>query len=143
MIKETEIKDYLTTDSSTQVRNQEEIHSVPSSPFVNIKRDLNEDDLKNHAVQRLLLSENDKLEHKVHRLEIIEEKFHSIDKECAILKEKLNNNTAFEIVYTSCIVIGSAVCGISSIYWDRKGYILLLIGIGLTFGGILSKIVKK
>jgi hypothetical protein len=143
MSKENAIKDFLTAESSIQIKKQEEILAVPSSPFVNIKRDLNEDDLKNPAVQRLLLSDNDKLEHQVHKLEIINDKFHIIDKECAVLKEKLNQNTAFEIIFTTCIAIGSALCGISSIYWTQKGYILLLIGLGLTFGGILAKIAKK
>jgi hypothetical protein len=143
MIKENEINDFLTADSSTQKKKQEVILAVPSSPFINIKRDLNEDDLKAPAVQRLLLSDNDKLEHQVHRLEIIEEKFHIIDKECAVLKEKLNQNTAFEIIFTTCIAVGSAICGISSIFWSQNGYILLLIGLGLTFGGVLAKILKK
>ncbi|MEY1638430.1 hypothetical protein [Tenuifilum osseticum] len=143
MSKENEIKDFLTADSSSVKKKPEELLSVPSSPFLNIKRDLNEEDLKSPAVQRLLLSENDKLEHQVHRLEIFEEKFHSLDKECAVLKEKVSQNTAFEIIFTTCIAIGSALCGISSLYWSQKGYILLLIGLGLTLGGILAKIVKK
>ncbi len=143
MSKDNEIKNFLTADSSINKKKQEEILAVPSSPFLNIKRDLNEDDLKTPAVQRLLLSENDKLEHQVRRLELIEENFHIIDKECAVLKEKLSQNTAFEIIFTTCIAIGSALCGISSLYWNQKGYILLLIGLGLTFGGILAKIFKK
>ena len=143
MSKKDEINDFLTAESSSQLKKQEEILAVPSSPFVNIKRDLNEDDLKNPAVQRLLLSDNDKLEHQVHKLELINEKFHILDKECAVLREQLNKNTAFEIIFTTCIAIGSALCGISGLYWTQKGYILLLIGLGLTFGGILAKIFKK
>lgn len=142
MEKDKKVNDYLTADSSAQTKSQE-IPAVPSSPFVNIKRDLTEEDLKNSAVQRLLLSENDKLGHQVHRLEIIEERFHLIDKECSVLKEKVGNNTSFEIIYTACIAIGSTICGISSIYWAQKGYILLLFGLGLIICGILAKIIKR
>ena len=144
MSKDNEIKDFLTDNTITsQKKKPDEKIAVPSSPFLNIKRDLSEVDLKNPAVQRLLLSENDKLEHQVHKLQLIEENYHYIDKECAVLKERINQNTAFEIIFTTCITIGSALSGISGLFWEQKGFILLLIGLGLTFGGIIAKIFRK
>jgi hypothetical protein len=137
------IKKFLTADVTSTKKKEEDHLSVPSSPFMNIKRDLKEEDLKNPAVQRLILSENDKLEHHVHSLELIRDQYHIIDKQCAVLSSKIDQNSAFEIIYTICVAIGSALSGISAIYWEQKGYILLLIGLGLTFGGIVAKIFRK
>ena len=117
--------------------------TIPTNPYTNIKRELSEDELKSPAVQKLLLNEHDKLEQRISELEGFVERFYNSDKLRAILEEKLKTTTAFEILYSFCLTAGSALIGISGIFWDKKGYLLLIIGFVFILGGIISKIVKK
>lgn len=117
--------------------------SIPTDPYANVRRELSEDELTSPAVQRLLLSDHDRVERECDRLKSFEEKFHECDKQVAILKEKLKNSTASEILYTCCVSFGSILTGVSRIYWDNNGWILLLIGIALVAGGVLYKFVRK
>jgi len=117
--------------------------TIPTNPYTNIKRELSEEELKSPAVQKLLLNEHDKLEQRISELEGYVERFHNSDKLRAILDEKLKTTNAFEILYSFCLTAGSALAGISGIFWDKKGYLLLIIGFVFILGGIISKFVKK
>lgn len=122
-------------------RLQEE--SIPIDPYANVRRELSEEELASSAVQRLLLSDHDRVERECERLKSFEEEFHKCDKEVAVLEEKLKDSTASEILYTCCVSIGSILAGVSGIYWDNKGWILLCIGVALVIGGVIYKIVRK
>ena len=117
--------------------------AIPINPYTNIKRELSEDELKSPAVQKLLLNEHDKLEQRIVELEGYIERFHTSDKLRAILEEKLKTSNAFEVLYSFCLTAGSALAGISGIFWDKNGYLLLIIGFIFILGGIISKFVKK
>ncbi len=117
--------------------------AIPTNPYKNIKRELSEDELKSPAVQKLLLNEHDKMEQRITELEGYVERFYTTDKSRAILEEKIKTSNAFEILYSFCLTAGSVLVGISGIYWNNKGYLLLIIGICFILGGIISKIVKK
>jgi len=141
--KSNEIIDALTDDTKTDPPQTSLDNEVPASPYSGIKRALTEDDLNNPAIKKLILSENDRLESRICKLEKIETNFHHIDKEKAVLEVKLLKNNSFEILYSSCLTIGSALAGISGIFWEKKGFILMIIGIVLIAGGIFAKIFKK
>jgi hypothetical protein len=117
--------------------------AIPTNPYTNIKRELSEEELKSPAVQKLLLNEHDKLEKKIAELEGYIDRFHTSDKLRAILEEKLKGTNAFEVLYSFCLTAGSALAGISGIFWDKNGYLLLIIGFVILLGGIISKLVKK
>ncbi|WP_430405943.1 hypothetical protein [Fluviicola sp.] len=117
---------------------------IPGKPYSKLRRELSDEDLSNPAVQKLLLSEIDKLEVRVSELELIEGKFHQVDKEKAVLEEQIKAHNAMEVLYSFCLAIGSGLLGLASLF-DVKvtGWIFLLSGGVLIIGGILSKLVKK
>lgn len=118
--------------------------SVPNSPYSQIRREISEEDLASPAVQRILLGEVDKLQHKVETLEVIESKFHVADKKSAILEEKLRSVNSQDILYSACLTIGSAIIGLSSMVWE-KGYGPATIAIGsvLVVVGIVSRLMNS
>ncbi len=116
---------------------------IPGKPYSKLKREISEDDLKHPAVQRLLLNEIDSLESKNDALNKFKVSFYQIDKDNAILKEKLKTHSAIEILYGFSLTIGSALLGLSSLIWDSgKGWTLILIGGILLIGGLISKFAK-
>lgn len=129
-------------------------NSIPISPYSNIKREISEDDLKSPAVQRILLSEVDKLENRNIELENVlktnikffndlKDNYHEVDKQKEILEEKLKTHKSQEILYSFCLTSGSIIIGLAKNVWD-KGYGQLFLGLGLflIIGGIISKAVK-
>lgn len=128
--------------------------SIPTSPYSNIKREISEEDLKSPALQRILLSELDKLENRNLELENIvsvninifntlKDNYHATDKQKEVLEEKLKNHKSQEILYSFCLTSGSIIIGLAKLVW-AEGYGELFLGIGLflIIGGILSKAVK-
>lgn len=121
--------------------SQEE--SIPVDPYANVRRALSEEELASPAVQRLLLSDYDRVERECERLKSFEDEYHKCDKRVAVLEEKLKTSTASEILYTCCVSIGSVLAGVSSIYWNNRGWLLLCIGIALVIGSVIYKLVEK
>lgn len=117
--------------------------SIPLDPYANVTRLLSEKDMTSPAVQKLLLSENDRMSRELARLHELAEKYYSRDKEAAILEEKLKQSTGAEVLFTFCETGGSASVGISPLFWDNNGWILLLLGLVFILGGILFKFVKR
>lgn len=117
--------------------------SIPTDPYANVKRELSDEELSSPAVQKLLLNDNYRMEREIEELKIIESKFYQRDKEAAVLEVKLKEATASEVLYTVCETLGSLLAGLSSLYWENRGWWILIVGIGLVIGGIVFKIVKK
>jgi hypothetical protein len=117
--------------------------SIPASPYSKISREIAEADLSSPAVQRILLGEVDKLQQRVEHLEEIEAKFYRVDKERAILQEKVTSLTSHDVLYGFCLTIGSAIVGLSPLVWEH-GYGEVTIGTGLilVLGAILSRVIK-
>lgn len=122
-------------------RSQEE--SIPVDPYANVRRELSEEELASPAVQRLLLSDHDRVERECERLKSFEDEYYKCDKKVAVLEEKLKKSTASEVLYTCCVSTGSLLAGVSGIYWNNKGWILLCIGVALVMGGVIFKFVKR
>lgn len=117
--------------------------TIPADPYANVKRELSEEELTSPAVQKLLLNDNYRMEKEVEKLKEFETLFHIKDKEAAILEEKLKKTAGSEVLYTACETVGSLLAGISALYWDAKGWIVLIIGVSLVVGGIIYKFVVK
>jgi hypothetical protein len=127
--------------------------TIPINPYSNLSRELSQEDLASPAVQRILLSEVDKLENKNLLLEgnlktktnefiLLQEKFHLMDKTKGILEEKQKKSTSQEVLYSFCLAAGSATIGFAKIVWEDHGPMFLLLGIFLIIGGIISKAIK-
>lgn len=116
---------------------------IPGRPYSRLRRELSEEDLTNPAVQKLIISDIDKLEGRISDLEDFQVKFYETDKDKAVLKEKLKGHNSHEILYSFCLSAGSGLLGISSLFQlNDKGWIFLVVGGLLIVGGILSKFVK-
>lgn len=131
-------------DKDTGVKQEKTTSNyIPGKPYSKLRRELSDDDLTNPAVQKLLISEIDKLEMRISDLEIVEQNFHEVDKSKAVLEEKLKTHHSLEILYSFCLSIGSGVMGLSSLFKiNEYGWIFLTVGGLLIIGGILSKFVK-
>ena len=139
-------------DGAKEVENTS--NTIPSSPYSNLQRGISEEDLKTPAIQRILLSEVDKLENRCLELESmlrdkisdygdLKEKFHTKDKEKSIVDEKFKISVSQEILYTFCLTSGSAILGFSKIVWnDGYGGLFVSVGLVLILGGIISKAFK-
>ena len=139
-------------DGAAEVENTS--NSIPLSPYSNLRRGISEEDLQTPAVQRILLSEVDKLENRCLELEDIlrnkmsdlsdlKDKYYSKDKEKAIVDEKFKTSVSQEILYSFCLTSGSVILGISNIVWsDGYGSLFVAVGILLILGGIISKAIK-
>lgn len=134
-----------TIEKDTGTRQDEQMSSyIPGKPYSKLRRELSDEELTNPAVQKLLLSEIDKLEMRVSELELVERKFHQIDKEKSVLEERGKTLNAMEVLYSFCLAIGSGLLGLaSSSKFEDNGWIFLVFGGVLIIGGILSKLAKK
>lgn len=118
--------------------------SIPSDPYAKATRVLSEEEMNSSAVQKLLLSENDRKDREIDRLKSIEDLYYKRDKDASILEEKLKQSTGAEVLFTVCETGGSALAGVSGIFWNYTGgWILLVIGVLFIIGGILFKFVKR
>ena len=117
--------------------------SIPLDPYEKVERLLSEEDMQTPAVQKLLLSENARKDREIDRLKVLEEKYHLRDKEAAVLEEQLKVSTRAEVLYTVCETGGSALAGVSGLFWNSHGWILLVIGILFIVGGLFFKFMKK
>lgn len=126
----------------TSVRNNES--PKPRKAFSKLRRELSDEELNSTAVQKLLLDNLDQLENKNFELESIQEKYYEVDKDKAVLEEKLKNAQSTEILYTFTLTIGAAIIGLAPTFWSTGyGAIVLLIGFLLVIGGLTSKFAKK
>lgn len=111
-----------------------------------IRRELSEDDLKNPAVQKLLISEIDRLEEENQAQRVFQENFHATDKEKAILEQKLKISVSLDIIFGSGLSVGAAIIGLSPTFWDAtnfKGPGCLTLGLIIMIGAIVSRLVQR
>jgi hypothetical protein len=134
--------DTVEKDTGSNIKGSKSDY-VPGKPYSKIRRELSDDDLGNSAVQKLILSEIDRLEIEVIKLELYKDKFHESDKQGAILSEKLKYSNSHEILYSFCLAVGSAIMSLAALFpFNEKGWIFLVVGLLLLIGGVLSKFIK-
>ncbi|MDE6507920.1 MAG: hypothetical protein K2L04_05615 [Alistipes sp.] len=111
-----------------------------TNAFSKLDRALAEEDMQSKGTQRLLLNELDKYEECKRELESYQTRYHEKDKRCAVLEEKVNQNTAFEIICSIALSIGALLIGmVDNEYPDWK---LIIGGTILLGGAIFAKIAK-
>lgn len=116
--------------------------------FSKLKRELQEEDLSNRGTQILILNELDKYAVCKKQLEQYRDKFHSADKENAVLRARISSSTFFEITNSALLTIGSILVGLTpSVLKDGKPFyltwVILSIGIVALVGSIATKFLNK
>ena len=139
-------------DFNELTREDAEGPSGPSPPkgpraFRNISRELTEQDLANVAVQKLLLSEVDRLGRENEEYRLYMERFHEANRKVAVLEavleEKGKTKLAFEILSGTCLTFGGLAIGQMNALWPSPWtWIVGILGAVLLGGGIYAKKVK-
>lgn len=123
---------------------EEESKKPGTGAFSRLSRELSDSDLKNNAVGRMLLDKIDGLTSENITLESFRDKYYQSDKECAVLKEKVNGESKFQILYSFCLAVGGVVLGAAFSTTGSIKAILIFSGIVLFLvGGLLALFVNK
>jgi hypothetical protein len=138
------------TPSSTGEIVQSAVNAVPASgrrrAFKEIRRELAEADLASPGVQKMLLEELQLAEDRCELLETYMERFHDADKTAAILREKLQAQKGFELLFNVSFGIGCAIIGLAPFFWEMKesaGRLSLLVGGVLVIGAIVASVRRR
>jgi hypothetical protein len=110
-----------------------------------IRRELQEGELTNPGVQRLILEDLETAERECEALGEYVERFHEADKRAAVLEEKLRTNTALEILFAVGIGMGFVILGLAPYFWDAtlRGPAALCVGAVLIVGSVVGRVVKR
>lgn len=134
-------------DEESEAIDHKEVAEAPKArrAFTKVRRELTEEELASPAAQRLILDELDQLEQQNVELSEFRDRFHKVDKEKAILHERMRKSIASEIIFGLCLTVGAALIGLTPLLWVVKlhGLLSLAIGVILIIGGVLSKAVQK
>lgn len=124
----------------------QETKTVKKGAFEKLERAIDEKDLKNPAIARILLNSIDTLTAEKLELESYRGKFYEADKRCAVLEQKSSGESRFQILNIASFGIGGVVFGVSFatqgiIEWIlfSCGLLLLLLGVILSFFSINKK----
>ncbi len=113
--------------------------------FRAIRRELQEAELTNAGVQRLILEDLETAESECDALREYVERYHEADKRAAVLEEKLRTHAALEILFAVSLGIGFAIVGLAPYFWDEtwKGPAALAVGAMLIIGSVAARVVKR
>lgn len=113
--------------------------------FRDIRRQLQETELANPGVQRLLLEDLERAEGQCDILQGYVARYHEADKRSAILEEKLRTQTAIEIFFGVGLGVGCMMLGLVPSIWDAtfKGPVFLITGIILVVGAVGARVIKR
>jgi hypothetical protein len=113
--------------------------------FRDIRRQLQETELANPGVQRLLLEDLERAEGQCDILQGYVTRYHEADKRSAILEEKLRTQTAIEIFFGVGLGVGCMMLGLVPSIWDAtfKGPVFLITGIMLVVGAVGARVIKR
>jgi hypothetical protein len=89
----------------------------------------------------MLLEELERAEAQCEIAEGYRERFHTADRDAAVLREKLKAVTAMEIYFGLGVAIGSTLIGLAPYFWDQKakGALMLAIGVVVLVGASVAR----
>jgi hypothetical protein len=113
--------------------------------FQDIKRQLTPGELANTGTQKLILEMLLASERQCDELKEYVENYHVADKKVGVLEEKLKTNKVNEIMFGVGVGVGCAIIGLAPYFWDDKGKgpLVLAVGLALTIGAAIGRIVFK
>lgn len=113
--------------------------------FINLRRELSDEELSSPAVQRMLVDEIERIEQDNIRLSKFQDLYYEADRESAVLREKLKINLSQEVIFGVCLTVGAALISFAPLLWKHEplGWISIALGVILIIGGVASKVVKR
>lgn len=110
------------------------------------RRELTDEELAGSGVTKMMLDELDRLETDCFALKGVSDQYHQADKQVGILQEKLKQRTAFDILTSGSLAVGSALTGFAPNLWNTNPFATAFIaafGIILTVVGVVAKVKEK
>jgi len=113
--------------------------------FRDLRRQLSDADLTSPGVQKLLLDDLEQAEAQCEIYSGYIERFHEADKRAAILEERVRTQTALEVAFGVGVGLGCAILGLAPLFWtdQPKGWLAIGIGLLLTIGASIARVVKR
>ena len=111
--------------------------------FSRIKIELSDEELASPGVQKMIVEELGRSQDTISVMEGYRERFHKVDKELAVEKEKNKKNLFLEIISGGCLAAGTAAFGYapSLTTLPMAGYIAVAFGVVLTVIGVGAKVI--
>lgn len=121
------------------------IRQTKRQALSDVKRQVTDEDLTNPTVARMLLDDVERLEEENDELRGFKERFHSSDRDAAVLRERLNASTARDVLESAFLIVGSLILGHVPSLWSSQptGGIALAIGAIAILGVFSAKYVAK
>ena len=115
--------------------------------FLRLRRELNEKELADPGVQRLILDDIERLRQEVTDLTEFREKYHAAARERAVLDEQLKQKPAVEILQDVAFGVGFFLMGLVHSAWNVRplmyfivaGGVILVVAAFVTKNRILQK----
>ncbi|MFB9151054.1 hypothetical protein [Roseovarius ramblicola] len=114
-------------------------------PFINLRRELSEEELSNSGVQKMMLAEVERLDAENDKLQDVQLQYHQKDKQVAVFEEKFKAKVAIEVISTGMITVGSVLLGLAYGAWDKAplGLFFLASGVALVILAVVAKAIKS
>ena len=102
-----------------------------------VQRELSEEEIGSPAVQRMLLDELERLETEAIELREFKDRFHTADKDAAVLRERLRASPPRD----GSLAVGAALLGLAPSLWSVPpvGWIVVALGVVLMVLAVLAK----
>ncbi len=84
-----------------------------------LSRELTESEWKSSGTRKLILEQLAQLANEVNELKEYRSQYYEKDKESAVLRQKLYQSTAVEILYAFCFAAGGALVSVGTFLFDK------------------------
>lgn len=112
-----------------------------------LSRELTENEWKGSGTRKLILEQLAQLANEVNELKRYRSQYYEKDKESAILRQKLRQSTAVEMLFDFCLAVGGVLVGLATFLFDKGqwilGLVILLTGVVLLVSPLLLKHYQK
>ncbi|WP_226685285.1 hypothetical protein [Shewanella indica] len=120
-------------------------HHKSRRAFSKLATELTDEELHSPGVQKMLLAEISRLESALNHCDGFREKYHEVEKNCAVLKEKEKTFIFSEILYSTSLTLGAALVGISPSIKESDVSPMVVGGVGalMVIGAIVAKVFRR
>jgi hypothetical protein len=108
------------------------------------RRELTEEELGQSGVRLMLLDEVDRLDAEVVRLQDFQDRFHTSDKQLALMQDKRRRDVVADVVYGVCLALGVGLLMLApTVPEEQKVWPWVAVGIILVLCGIAMKVIRR